>query len=55
MINKLLIMILNHKKQKLVYRNCSVCNYLSECHYCDIYYLRRDIEDEIRHLKEGKI
>lgn len=42
-------MILNHKKQKLVYRNYSVCN------YCDIYYLQRDIEDEIRHLKEEKI
>lgn len=43
MINKLLIMILNHKKQKLVYRNC------------DIYFMQRDINDVIRHLKEEKI
>ena len=54
MINRLLIMILNHKKQKLVYRNCGICNYTS-CDYCDTYLMQRDIKDVIRHLKEGKI
>ena len=34
-------MILNHKKQKLVYRNCGI--------------MQRDIKDVIRHLKERKI
>ena len=54
MINKLLIMILNHKKQKLVYKNCGICNYPS-CDYCDIYYMQRDIKDIIHYLKENKI
>ena len=43
MINKLLIMILNHKKQKLVYKNCGICNYSLQCDYCDIYFMQRDI------------
>lgn len=55
MINKLLIKILNHKKQKLVYKNCGICNYPLQCDYCDIYFMQRDIKDVIRHLKEGKI
>ena len=55
MINKILIMILNHKKQKLVYKNCDICNYPLQCHYCDIYCMQRDIKDIVRHLKEGKI
>ena len=55
MINKLLIMILNHKKQKLVYRNCGICHHPLSCDYCDIYFMQRDIKDVVRHLKEGKI
>lgn len=55
MINKLLIMLLNHKKQKLVYKNCGICNYPLQFDYCDIYLMQRDIKDVIRHLKEGKI
>lgn len=55
MINKLLIMILSHKKQKLVHRKCGICNYPLSCDYCDIYFIQRDINDVIRHLKEGKI
>jgi hypothetical protein len=55
MINKLLIMILNHKKQKLVYKNCGICNYPLQCDYCDIYFMQRDIKDVVRHLKGGKI
>ena len=55
MINKLLIKILKYKKQKLVYKNCGICNYPLQCDYCDIYFMQRDIKDVIRHLKEGKI
>lgn len=55
MINKLLIIILNHKKQKLVYKNCDICNYPLQCNYCDIYIMQRDIKDVVRHLKEEKI
>ena len=55
MINKLLIMVLNHKKQKLVCRECGICEYPLSCDYCDIYFMQRDIKDVIRHLKGGKI
>ena len=55
MINKLLIMILNHKKQKLVYKNCGICNYPLQCDYCDIYFIQRDIKDVMHHLKGEKI
>ena len=55
MINKLLIKILKHKKQKLVYKNCGICIYPLQCDYCDIYSMQRDIKDVIRHLKERKI
>lgn len=55
MINKLLIMILNHKNQKLVYKNCGICNYSLECAYCNIYFMQRDIKNVVRHLKERKI
>ena len=54
MINKLLIMILSHKKQKLVYRNCGICSHSLSCDYCNIYFIQRDINDVIRHLKEEK-
>lgn len=57
MINKLLIMILNHKKQKLVYKECRDCIVVQPygCEYCNIYFMQRDINDVVRHLKEGKI
>ena len=55
MINKLLIMILNHKKQKLVYKNCGTCNYPLSGDYWDEYFIQREIKDVRRHLKEGKI
>ena len=55
MINKLLIMILNHKKQKLVYKNCGICKYPLQCDYCDIYLMQRDIKDVVRYLTERKI
>lgn len=55
MLNNLLIKILNHKIQKLVYKNCGVCNHSLGCDYCDIYFMQRDIKDVVRHLKERKI
>lgn len=48
-------MVLNHKKQKLVYSDCGTCNYSLSCDYCDTYFIQRDIKDVIRHLKEEKI
>lgn len=57
MLNKILIMILNHKKQKLVYKECRDCADIQPngCDYCNIYFIQRDIKDTIRHLKERRI
>lgn len=57
MLNKILIMMLNHKKQKLIYKECRVCADVQPngCDYCNIYNIQRDIKDVVRHLKEGKI
>lgn len=55
MLKKILIIILKHKIQKLVYKNCGECPKSLGCDGCDIYYFQRDIKDVIRHLKEGKI
>ena len=55
MINKLLIIILKHKIQKIVYKNCGECNQSVSCDYCNAYIIQRDIKDVIYDLKEGKI
>lgn len=57
MINRLLIIILIHKKQKLVYKECRDCIGVQPygCDYCNIYFTQRDINDVVHHLKEGKI
>lgn len=56
MLNKLLILILKHKMQKLVYKNCGECAKLLGCdYYCDIYLKKRGIKIIINYLKERKI
>nr|DAQ12806.1 MAG TPA: hypothetical protein [Caudoviricetes sp.] len=55
MLNRLLIIILKHKLQKLVYKNCDACNNITGCYCCNIFYVTRDIKDVLHHAKEGKI
>lgn len=57
MLNKLLILILKHKIQKLVYKQCGDCADIEPngCDYCDIYLMQKDIKDVIYHLKEKRI
>lgn len=55
MLNKLLITILKHKIQKIVYKNCDECNQPVCCDYCKAYNIQRDIKYVIYDLKEGKI
>lgn len=55
MLNKLLITILKHKIQKIVYKNCDKCNQPVCCDYCKAYNIQRDIKYVIYDLKEGKI
>lgn len=55
MLNKLLIKILNHKIQKIVYKNCGECNQPVSCDYCKAYIIQRDIKDLIYDLREEKI
>lgn len=54
MLNRLLIIILKHKLQKLVYKNCDACNNITGCYCCNIFYVTRDIKDVLHHAKEGK-
>ncbi len=55
MLNKLLIIILKHKIQKIVYKNCGECNQPVSCDYCNAYIIQRDIKDVIYDLKERRI
>lgn len=40
MLNRLLIIILKHKLQKLVYKNCDACNNITGCYCCNIFMLQ---------------
>ena len=55
MLNKILIMLLKNKIQKIVYKNCGECNQPISCDYCKAYIIQRDIKDVIYDLKEEKI
>ena len=55
MLNKILIMILEHKIQTIAYKNCGECNLSDACDNCNAYIIHRDIKNVIYHLKEEKI
>lgn len=55
MLNKILIMMLKYKSDKIANKNCKLCEYDCECYYCDLFFINKAIQAIIKCLKEGKI
>ena len=52
MVNELLIILLNYKIDNM---HCKQCIDTGRCYFYDIFYIKKDIENVIEDLKEGKI